>query len=434
MSVAELQLINKVLTDGDYSIIEENSITKEHLPQVSKEFTYIADFYKQYKAVPDKLAFSEKFPEFEYIAVNQPTRSIIDELREQCLFRRAVSVINESSTIFEKNANKGAEFLLSQLDYLQPTYNIPYTDIMHDTKRLQEWKERQKNPEGSYIPLPLKEMADMLYGYQRGEELFLWLGKSGLGKSFTICKSAEVASAAGYKVGIISPEMSTSSLSYRIDSSRTHFSNISMQKGLLIPGYEKYFNDILASDEHIFVADSNDFGGSITVNQCRNFVKQTKADILFIDGLVYVKPDGYDHRMSMSDSMGEVGKQLLVFSSESKIPIVAVVQAQRNKNRGIDEEDITTSENIFGSYQLAQAATRMVSINRSASALRYVVVKNRYGLDHNNSKDKENLGFLYNVDLSTMHFTYIPKLDEVKQDEDMNEIAEEAKKEFKYAF
>ena len=431
MSVAELQLINKVLIDKDYSLIEDNSITKEHLPQVEKEFKFLTDFYSQYKSVPDKLTFAEKFPKFEFIEVNQPIKSIIDELREQALFRRAVSVINESSGLFEQNANLGAEFLLSHLDYLQPTYNIPYTDIMHDTTRLEEWKERQKHPEGSYIPLPFDELQDMLYGYQRGEELFLWLAKSGVGKTQCLSMSVEKSSRAGFRVGLISPELRSSTIAYRIDSSRTHFSNMSMQKGLLIPGYEEYFQEILKSDEHIFVADSNDFGGTITVTQCKNFVKQTKVDILFIDGLTYVRPDGFDHRMSMSDYMGEAGRQLLTFSNEAKIPIVAVVQAQRNRGKNQDEEDISTSENIFGSYQLTQAATRIVSINRVASALKISVAKNRYGRDHT---DKKGSGILYNVDWDTMRITHIPDLEEIKKDDEMNEIAEEAKTKFKYAF
>lgn len=432
MSVAEIQLINKVLSDKDYGIVEDNAITTEHLPQMKNEFEYISEFYKDYKEVPDKLSFAEKFPDFEFVSVTQPTRAIIDDLREQALFRRAVKVINDSSKLFEQDANVGVEFLLAHLDDLQPTYNIPYTDIMHDTKRLLAWRERQKNPEASYIPLPFEEMKDMLYGYQRGEELFLWLGRSGLGKSFSLCKSAETASAAGYRVAFISPEMSTDSIAQRIDSSRTHFSNISMQKGLLIPGYEEYFEEILQSNEHIFVADSNDFDGDISVLQCRNFVKHTKADILFIDGLVYVRPDDYDHRMSMTDCLGKVGQQLLRMSNEFKIPVVAVVQAQRRKgNISMDEEDISTSENIFGSYQLTQAATRIVSINRKGSALKYVIVKNRHGRDHMDSKDA---GFLFNVDLSTCTFTYIPSLDEIVSDDAMKEEAEEAKESFKYAF
>lgn len=432
MSVAELQLLNKVLNEKDYSLIEENLITEEHLPQVSAEFEYISKFYKQYKEIPDKLTFVEKFPKFEFVEVNQSTKSIVDELREQALFRRSVRVINDSSKLFEQDANAGVEFLLAHLDELQPTYNVPYTDIMHDTQRLLAWRERQKNPEASYIPLPFEEMKEMLYGYQRGEELFLWLGKSGLGKSFSLCKSAEVASAAGFRVAFISPEMSKESIGQRIDSSRTHYSNISMQKGLLIPGYEEYFEKLLNSDEHIFVADSNDFDGDISVTQCRNLVKQTNSDILFIDGLVYVKPDGYSHKMSMTDCLGKAGQQLLRLSNEFKIPVVAVVQAQRNRGKiSMDDEDISTSENIFGSYQLTQAATRIVSINRKGSALKYVVVKNRHGRDHMDSKDA---GFLFNVDLSTSTFTYIPSISEINSNTEMREETEEAKEKFKYAF
>ena len=64
-----------------------------------------------------------------------------------------------------------------------------------------------------------------------------------------------------------------------------------MQKGLLINGYEKYFDELNLSDEHVFVADSEDFKDGITVSKCRQFVKSKKLDILFIDGIVYVEPD-----------------------------------------------------------------------------------------------------------------------------------------------
>lgn len=428
MSVAELQLINKVLTDGDYSIIEENSITKEHLPQVSKEFDYISDFYKQYKAVPDKLAFSEKFPEFEYIAVNQPTRSIIDELREQCLFRRAVSVINESSTIFEKNANKGAEFLLSQLDYLQPTYELGCVDIIHDTSRLESYKQRLSNGQRNFIPLPFDELNRELYGYQRGEELFLWLALSGLGKSQCLVMSMERASREGYRVGCYSPELSTERIGLRYDSARGHISNTALNKGLLIPNYEEYYKNMLDSDEHVFVLDNENLsGGMITVQQCINFVKSMKLDILFIDGIVYVKPIGWHNRMTQAETMGLVGRQLFQLSKEYKIPVVCAVQARRRSNeKRTEEETISDSQSVFGSFELTQAATRIVSINRSASALKFCNVKSRY--------TKEGNSWLYNYDFDRMTMTYIPDIEDIKQDKELEELVKESKKEFKYAF
>ena len=63
--------------------------------------------------------------------------------------------------------------------------------------------------------------------------------------------------------------------------------------------------------------------------------------------------------------------------------------------------------------------------------LKISVVKNRYGRDHT---DKKGSGVLYNVDWDTMRVTHIPDLEEIKKDDEMNEIAEEAKTKFKYAF
>lgn len=430
MSIAEYQLLNKVLSEKSYSIIEDNLLTEEHFAQAKEEFNYIVDFYKKYKAIPDKEKFSSEFTEFKYFKVNQPIKSIVDDLREQVLFQRSVSVINGSTKLFEQDANKGVKYLLAHLDELQPSYELSCVDIMHDKTRLEEWKQRQIDPESVYIPLPFKELEETLFGYQRGEELFLWLAKSGVGKTQVLSMSVEKASKAGYRVALVSPELRTSTIAYRIDSSRTHMSNTAMQRGLLLPEYEKYFETICKSDEHIFVADSNDFEGDITVQQCKNFVKQTKADILFIDGLVYVRPDGWTPKMTMTDMMGEVGKQLFTFSTSAGIPVVAVAQAQRNK-RQQDEDDISDSTNIFGSYQLAQASTRIVSINRVASALKLCVVKNRYGKDTNAEKSD---GFVYNFDFDRMLITYIPSLDEVKKDKVQEDEVQEAKEKFKHIF
>ena len=177
MSLAEYQLLNLVLKDKDYGIIEENCLTEEDFAQAHEEFIFLQDFYKKYKAVPDKEKFSSKFEKFDYWTVDQPIKSIVDDIREQTLFRRASSILQDSEGLFMQDANKGVEYLLAHLDELQPVYTVPYTDIMHDRTRLLEWKEKQRNIKGAYIPLPFKELEDILYGYQKGEELFLWLGK-----------------------------------------------------------------------------------------------------------------------------------------------------------------------------------------------------------------------------------------------------------------
>lgn len=429
MSISEYQLLNKVLEDKNYSFFTDNMLSDEHFTQAKEEYEYIKEFYEKYHSVPDKETFTAKFPKFDYFNVSQPISSIVDALREQALFRRAVNILNHSTEIFEQDATAGAEFLLANIDALRPQVEFSCTDIMHNDKRYREYLDRQNNFDTNYIPLPFQELNDTLYGYQRGEELFLWLAKSGAGKSQCVAMSVAHASNLGYRVGVISPELSKERFALRIDSCNEHFSNTALNTGLKIDGYKEYFDKIMQSDKHIFVADTEDFvKGTVTISQCRNFILSKQLDILFIDGLVYVIPDGDTKKLTLSECMGEAARQLFQLSKEFKIPIVCAIQARRrsHEKKGNEEETISDSESVYNSYQVTQAATRIISINKVASAIKLCTVKNRYGI--------EGKEWIYAFDFNRMTMDFIPDLEDLKNNETSKEELEQTKEQFKTIF
>lgn len=429
MSISEYQLLNKLLEDKNYSLLSDNMLSEEHFTQAKEEYLYIKDFYDKYRAIPDKETFTSAFPKFDYFTVSQPVNSIIDSLREEALFRRAVKVINGCSSIFEQDANAGAEYLLAHIDELRPQVEFSCTDILHDDRRYQEYLKRQDNFDGNYIPLPFDEMNETLYGYQKGEELFLWLAKSGIGKTQVLAMSIAKAAKDNYTIGVISPELSKERLGLRIDSCNGHFSNTSLNTGLLVNGYKEYIEDLMKSNKHIYVADTDDFvKGTVTISQCRNFILAKKLDVLFIDGIVYVKPDGDISKKNMSECLGETGRQLFQLSKEFKIPIVCAVQARRrsHEKKGNEEETISDSESIYGSYELAQSATRIVSINKVASAIKFVNSKNRYGI--------EGKEWIYSFDFDRMTMNFIPNLEDLQNNEVSKQELEETKESFKNIF
>lgn len=116
--LCEEQFINKLLETKDYSMVESNSITEEDFTNCRNVFNFIVDFYTKYKDVPDKTTVADKFGNFEFFTVSQSTQAIVDDLREQSLFRNACSVINKSTELFEKDANEGAKFLLNNIDWI----------------------------------------------------------------------------------------------------------------------------------------------------------------------------------------------------------------------------------------------------------------------------------------------------------------------------
>ena len=426
MSVAEYQLLNKVLKDKDYSIISDNALAEENFPQTLAEFRYIQDFYEEYNCIPDKEKFTSVFPNFEYFNVTQSTKSIIDDIREQTLFQRSVRILNAASELFQQDANKGVEYIRLHMDELQPTYNLPYTDIIHSDSRLQSWKERQNNPEKGYIELPFAEMQKDLYGFQRGEELFLWLAKSGVGKTQILMRCVEHASKQGYRVGVISPELSTEQVGYRFDTSRGHFSNSALQQGLLISGYEDYMKNLLQSTEHVLVVDNSDVKGDVDIQKCENFVKQEKLDILFIDGIVYIRPNIKEKYYNQTVLLGEASRGLKTLSDIYSIPVVGVVQARRRDGEKKEEDNISDKESIYNAWEVAHYATRIVSINAVANAIKLYVAKNRYG--------KELLSYIYSFDYDRLLFTFIPQLEDIKNSKDGEENMEKVKDGLKHIF
>lgn len=416
MSVAELQLLNKVLQDKDYSILLD--VTEEYFISAKEEYTYITDFYKTYNDIPDTQDFISRFPNWELFKVSQSTRSIVDTLREATVFRRAVKLVNESTKLFEKNADDGAKYLHTHLDELFLLNTFECDDIVHSNSAYEQWKLMKENPEGQIIPFPLKEIEKDLGAYRKGEELFLWLSRSNRGKSWFLALSASVASKAGYRVGIISPEMLATTFATRIQTMRSHISNTGINRGYNVNGYEEFVKSWASTDEHIFVADATHFKNGITTQECERFIRDKKLDILLIDGISYVAPSK-DIR-NVTERLGKVCEELLNLSSKYHIPVVGVVQAQRKKEK--EEVESIDEQNIFNSYMVTQIATRIMSISHVADGLKLKIVKNRYG--------EVNKEWVYSVDFDKGIFTYVPSKEDVEEDKELQDVANA----LKYAF
>lgn len=417
MSISEYQLLNKLLTEKDYSIITDNLISDENFDQALAEFRYITKFQEQYNEVPDKETFSAKFPNFQYFEVSQGLTSIIDDIREKTLFKRAVEVFNKSAELFTEDANKGAQFLINSVEKLQPNYSFTCTDIIHDTSRYEEWKDRLSNADNYFIPSGFPELDEYTFGWKRKEEFVLIIARTGSGKSFVAVKSAEHALSLGYNVGFFSPEISASTLGYRFDSARAKFSNTALLQGALVNGYDDYIKDLQKLDTHFYVAELKDFHNSVTVPKLKYFCKNKNIDILFIDGFDYLEDTRAQKFHSREDRMGHIAQDLVTMSIELNIPVIGVIQANR---KGSAEDDIDTT-NITGADKIGASCTRLIALKNKGTAIEMSLPKNRYGRD--------KVKVLYKWEADRSQYFFIPSLEDIDDEE-----IKEAKFKFSNAF
>ena len=231
--------------------------------------------------------------------------------------------------------------------------------------------------------------------------------------------------AQGYNVGYISPEMSAESVGYRFDTLYRNYSNSVLSRGQKMVNdqeYQNYLEKLTANKNKLIVSTPLDFNKKITISKLRNWIKQNKFDLIAIDGITYLTDERYRKGDSKTTYLTNISEDLMSLSVELKIPILAVVQANRG---GVAEEDSGTPEleSIRDSDGISFNASKVISIRQKFGVLELGIKKNR------NGRVGDTLKYIWDID--TGEFTYVPGENDNISKETLNKQIKENKERYK---
>ena len=169
---------------------------------------------------------------------------------------------------------------------------------------------------------------------------------------------------------VLLPEMSYSTIGYRIDTLLGHFSNSNLMHGNDEEAYHEFIEGLKGKENKFVVATPKDFNKKITVSKLRNFVQQYKLDALFIDGIKYLSDERGRKNDNLTTSLTNISEDLMELSVELEIPVIAVVQANRGGVSDANEDDTPELETIRDSDGIAHNASRVISLKLPAEWLR----------------------------------------------------------------
>ena len=340
----ELQILSKVLKEGNASILTLNGITEDYFITYPDEYAFIMNHLREYGNVPDKETFLSKFPNFTIVDVTESDRYLIEAFNEEHLYSLMVPIINKLADIIQTDSRAAAEYLQSQLPYLMQNNVVLGVDIISQAKeRFREWQERKENKDRFCIPTGFKELDEIIGGWQRGEEFAVIFARTGQGKSWILIKTLEHAWKIGKRVGLIEPEMSATKTGYRFDTLYGNVSHSALIRGEDEPNYEKYIENLTKNEIPFFVASPKEFRRNITVSKLRAFVESNRLDILGIDGISYLADERKQKGDNRTTSLTNISEDLMDLSIELGIPIIVVCQSNRE---GVKEDDAPDLENI----------------------------------------------------------------------------------------
>ena len=394
------QILSKILQTGDDSIIQENMLTVDHFIGYENEFAFIQEHKEKYGNIPDKETFLTKFPDFDILEVNESDKYLIETLQEEYLYSQSVPIIQKAADLLQTDSNAAAEYLMGQVRTLQPNYHIGGTDIVKDaTSRYTEFLNRKENGKGWFFESGFPELDDIIQGFQRGEDLIVWVARLGQGKSFVLAHCCAHGWKMGFNVGYLSPEMSATTVGFRFDTLMNHFSNRGLMHGSEEDKtYQEYIEELKTKDNKFIVATPADFDRRITVSKLRNWVKQYKLDMIAIDGIKYLSDERARRNDNQTTSLTNISEDLMELSVELRIPVLVVVQANRTGVSEADKDGTPELESIRDSDGIAHNASKVISLKQKVDGVLVMSVKkNRFG-------PLGDVHYLWDIDRGTFQF------------------------------
>lgn len=422
-----LQIISKILSTKDLSLVEDNLLDASYFVGYENEFNFLVEHAKEYGAVPDKATFLSKFPDIDLVEVMESDRYLIDTIREEYLYYKSVPVVQKIAELLKSDANAAAEYMIQAMKELEPNYRLNGTDIVAGANdRYEQFLQRREHQEDWFFTSGFEELDDLIHGIQREEEYFVIFARTNQGKSWVLEKICTHVWQIGFNVGYISPEMGANSVGYRFDTLYKNFSNKGLTWGkntVEESDYKEYIDELKQKQNSFMVATPNDFGRKITVTKLRNWIKQYKLDLIAIDGITYMTDERFQRGDNKTTQLTHISEDLMLLSMEMRVPILIVVQANRNGVSQDDSDGTPDLETIRDSDGIAHNASKVISIRQMKDGvLKLEVKKQRFG------PVGGKLNYKWNIDNG--EFTFIPSYDDAEPQERTEKKVREVKKKF----
>lgn len=378
--MVEKALLLGVVKAKNWNLIIENDLSKMFFTTTNQR---LYDYIKDYAVENNYPDFPVLCYEFHIDDITLQECLNVEDLQGLCRIIRndyvtnaiinGMQELNEHQDELEDEPEK----FVNRLGQLHKevsgiTYSCKSVDLFKDINKILEIDE------SDVISSGFKELDKVLKGWKRGEELVVFMGRTGQGKSWLGLKFAMAAVEQGETVGIYSGEMSVEQLQERI---------ICCAKATPTTTKQEAADYVASKSEHIKVITQRELRRRANIDDIERMIVRDKLTMLVVDQLSLMDDTTSKPGTPMRQQYGNISMDLFSLSVRFKIPIILLVQSNR---QGGEQKDGPALENIAESDAVAQNATRVISMKNEQGVLTLKVLKNRYG--------NSNMVQKYNVD------------------------------------
>lgn len=395
----ETQILNKILEDRSLDFLLKNKLYINKFYKKKAELQYILNHFEKYGQVPDKETFINKFPDFEFIVVNESEEYLVENLLEEDTFQKALPILKEASNIMETDSVQAVKYLTKHLQDLEIKKSDSIDLINQAEIRYKDYLEMQVYKAKMVTFTGFKELDNVIEGFSN-DELAVMFARLNNGKSWVVTKIATAAWEQGRRVGFYSGEMTADKVGYRIDAILGGFSNKALLKGYEVEGYKEYIEQMKDKPNPIQIITPEELDGYLTISKLETFIKEYNINFMVIDQLSLMVDETSSKNTQERTKFSNITKGLRRLSKKYQLPIIVAAQANRLGVKGQDDKGVPEMEHIAESDAIGQDATLAISMRIKDNQLEMQIKKYRDGVVGNK--------FVYALDLDHGKFEYLP--------------------------
>lgn len=339
------ELIRSVLRGGQeaYLYCTNRDLNPEnHLAGEGKTaWQFLADSYKDHGALPPLNAVSAALGVDLSGSDEGSHEFYLDEIFKRALFITQQDGIKKVSEKLEARDPRAAAEVWAEIHRKIQTENLTVRKVENLLALAREVKQDYVDAKAGKrgIPTPWPAMDDMTLGWWP-EDLILFVGRLGVGKTWTLVICAERAWQSNRKVLLVSTEMNKVQMARRFFSLNLRMPYNEVRRGKLGEFAEQKFFaglDELMQQEGIKIV-AGDFDYSI--ENIAATVEDEKPDLLCVDGPYLIKNSGKDRHERVSnnfDDFKKIGK---------RTGVSTITNLQFNRSAKTGQDQTISAENI----------------------------------------------------------------------------------------
>jgi DnaB-like helicase C terminal domain len=418
MSVENL-VISKLVEDGSIKKAFQEGISEADFELHDDEWNWLVQRAIHRKPINPRL-FKRQFPEFDYAPPREKLIDLLDELKQERAYLAISSSIEEvftsSDPLSQDNAVDKAVQLRDALGEVLKLHS-PYSDIALKSgwergyERIKSLSILRQAGEAPGLRTGITHFDHHFGGLQK-ETSYLFLGRPGDAKSFTIAKFAAETAWDGYRCGLFSPEMTEHQHNCRVHTLLSAKKEIQQALGLggafrnraLKNGYGfnlklyrhflQYLDEQMKGEIHLFTQRYRREKMSVSYIETR--IEDYGLDLVIVDPIYKLRPP--KRRGTRAEEIADITDALIDLAHSYNIPVVMTNQAGRALvgTRGLPP----TKDASHGSDAPAQEANCVVGVKHVSEehVMKYNCSKNRDGEEFKfTAKFHPNVGVIEDI-------------------------------------